>query len=412
METIFWLLSPQGLMEAVRTGFWFGLCVGFIAFIHEFGHFSIAKLCGVRVDEFSLGFGKLLWGRKVGETEYSLRLLPFIAYVRPAGMDPEEEYPPGEDPGERGFQAKGFWAKQAILVGGPLFNFLATMAILTGIFWCLGVPKTTIKVGGVLEGRPAMEAGILKGDVVTHMDGVMVEDRDAAIEYIAARNGKPIRFRLRRAGGESGSEPTSVELSVVPVAGPGEPARIGIQADVAILEEMGRATLPLGESIRRAGTTTAGYVIKIYSATVGIILQAMGRMEVPKEVSGPVRIVAVISKESKTGLENMLFFTAGLSLSIGVFNLLPVPALDGGRMLLLLVALLGTWAGRLFEREDLADGSLVARVEGYVNALGFLFLIGLMLAVTFKDVRELVAPAPPPSTAPATAPPPASPRSP
>lgn len=379
--------------------------IGSIAFIHELGHYLVAKLCGVRVDEFSLGIGRALWTRKWGETEYNLRVFPFAAYVRPAGMDPEEEFEAGQHPGERSFQAKGFWAKQAILFGGPLANFVGTMLLLVAIYWWIGIPPTNVLVKDVMKGGPAELAGIRAGDVLTHFDGVEIKDRDAAVAQIFASPERSIRMRVQRK--VEGREPSVFEVPVVPVLdGGGGRIRIVVGSNLLLGE---RVRMPFMESVAQASHQTWTFATTIYGMTVGLLARSFGRMEIPKEVGGPIKIISEVIETSRSGLENVLYMTAQLSLSIGVFNLLPFPALDGGRMLLLFILVLADGVAGLLRRPPVSESDTGRRIEEGLHVAGFLFLILLMVAVSWKDLREKIwsdAPGPvPPAPAVPTGPP-------
>jgi regulator of sigma E protease len=388
------------LVIALRTVVSFAFVIGFIATIHEFGHFIIAKLCGVRVDEFSLGVGKALMTRKYGDTEYNLRWIPILAYVRPAGMDPEEEFEPGNEPGERSFQAKNFWAKQAILLGGSLFNFLGAMGIITGVLFFRGTPVSTIRVGSVIDGSPAQAAGVMDGDIFLRFDSQPdISDYNAGVAYINAHPGVPVQVHLARPRTaevtvEEGflQNEKAVELLTLPVTprdnGSGR-GLMGIRVEAFYLPGRAPIRVPFGTALERGVGRTMTGIRLVFSGMVNLITRSIGKMEVPKEVGGPVQIIHIISKESKYGVQNLLFLTAQLSVSIGVFNLLPVPALDGGRMLLLLIATLAGWVAEKLGRESPEQSLLLNRMEEWLHVLGFLFLISVMILVTWKDVREI-----------------------
>lgn len=400
------------LTGGLRTVAAFGFVIGFIATIHEFGHYIIAKLCGVRVDEFSLGVGRALWTRKIGDTEYNLRWIPVLAYVRPAGMDPEEEFEPGNEPGERSFQAKSFWAKQAILLGGSLFNFLGAIGIITGVLWLRGTPVSTIRVGGVLDGRPAQLAGIREGDIFLRFDEeTEIVDTNRGVDYIAARPGKTIQIHLARPRGKEVvadegllqdlERVEHLTLAVTPEDNGTGRGLIGIRVQSFYLPGRDPIPVPFGPALERAGRRTMQGVVQIFSGMLNLIYRSVGSLEVPKEVGGPVQIIHIISKESKYGIQNVLFLTASLSVSIGVFNLLPIPALDGGRMLLLLIATLAAWVAEKTGRESPEQTLLLNRMEEWLHVLGFLFLIAIMILVTWKDVGEIIwGSSPPPTSVP------------
>lgn len=405
-----WLLEivTMGLRGAVS----FGFAIGFIATIHEFGHYIIAVMCGVRVDEFSLGVGPALLTRRVGDTEYNLRAIPILAYVRPAGMDPEEEFEEGEDPGERSFQAKGFFAKQAILLGGSLFNFLGTLLIFTGILFFHGQDASTIRVNAVVDKSPAHAGGVLTGDVFLEFDGNPISNTNDAIDYIGARAGQTLQIRLARPTRKKltqdfHSDPAQheiVTLEVVPEDN-GAGGKIGVGVDAWLLNERPPTKMPFGAALSMAKDQTLRHIEQVFVGTLGMFKSALQKFTVPKGVGGPLQIAHVITKQSAFGIQRILILTASLSVSIGVFNLLPFPGLDGGRMFFLVLGPMIAALCRLFGRSAEDSQALVQAVEEWAHIIGILMLLGLMVLVTFKDAFQIFSPDPPPppaATAPAT----------
>lgn len=395
MEAIF-AKAWQIVLQAVSVC----LVIGFVATIHEFGHYLIARLCGVRVDEFSLGAGPILVTKTVGDTTYNLRAIPILAFVRPAGMDPEEEFTPENDPGERSYEAKGFWAKQAILIGGSLFNFLGAIFLVTSSLVFLGRQATTIKIGGVSEESPAAKAGLRAGDVFTHFDGEEIEDQLSAIRYINNRAGKAIQVRLRRPRAEA-PDPgwfqaqesfESLEIPVIPQASESDgKGRMGIAVQAFPLDEKPRVSVPPLEALKSSCSNTVSGVRQLFSMMLGLFKKIFGSLEVPKEVGGPVQIIHMISKQTHHGIEHLIYITAQISISIGVFNLMPIPGLDGGRMLLLVVATFAMYLAPLMGRKPDEVEEQVTNAFEWVNLIGILFLLGMIVTVTFKDVSRIVS---------------------
>jgi len=368
---------------------YFVAVISIIAAIHELGHFVLCKIVGVRVDEFSLGCGKLLYARKWGETEYALRAIPFAAFVRPAGMSEDE--PPEEgyvDPGERGFNRKSSPAKHSILFGGPVANFVGTVIFLTILYAWIGERQTTIEVAKVGEGSPAQRAGIVPGDVILAIGEMnpIKNDRKAVL-YIRKHPGQELKLRLRR-----GQEEKS--LVVVPDGRNGE-GQIGIFLKPFKLSEK-PTPMSLSDAYGLAMDETAGYVSYAYMQALGMLKGAFTKREIPQEIGGPVSIVSTVGSVVKKGLdmEDLLYLLAMLSMAIGVFNLLPVPGLDGGRIFVLLVRDFLDLGYTLIFWKRPSQTVFSHRLEDLTNLLGVFFLIGLLVIVTFKDIRDLVSPQP------------------
>ena len=383
------LSIPVQAWYIVLTAVYFLVVITIIATIHEFGHYIICKILGVRVDEFSIGFGKLLFGRKWGETEYNLRAWPIAAYVRPAGMDPSEEEQEGYiPPGERSFNRKNSLVKYLILLGGSMFNLISTVFFLTALFMLVGDSDTTVLVKDVAANGPAYTAGIRAEDTFVTMDGEKVRDADAAIRSIKARPGQKIALIVHRADATPGGK--DLPIVIVPESDDGQ-GRIGISYTGKSDENTFRQ-LAFWPALMKAREKTWEYVQLSYSAALKMFSRSVTKREVPKDVGGPVSILGAVFAKVKKGmtLQGLLEILAMLSLAIGVFNLLPIPALDGGRILVLfvrdaidLVYLLIFW-----RHPD--ESIFTHRMEELVHLVGICALLFLLLLVTVKDVRELI----------------------
>lgn len=378
------------LWTAALTAVYFLVVITMIATIHEFGHYIVCKILGVRVDEFSIGFGKLLFGRKWGETEYNLRAWPIAAYVRPAGMDPSEEEMDGYvDPGERSFNKKNSLVKYAILLGGSAFNIISTMVFLAMLFMYVGEGDTAVYVKDVAPNGPAYNAGIRSEDLIVGMDGEPIKDADHAIRSIKARPGKPIPVTVKRTDPATKAE-SNVELVLTPESDDGQ-GRIGITYTAKVDEKTFRQ-LALYPALQKAREKTWEYVQISYTTALKMFTKSFGKREIPKDVGGPVSIVGAVGSKVKQGMtiQGFLEILAMLSLAIGVFNLLPIPALDGGRILVLFVRDVIDLAYMLVFWKEPDESLFSHKMEELLHFVGICLLLLLLLVITYKDIKVLI----------------------
>jgi len=367
-----------------------------IATVHEFDNYLASRLVGVRVDEFSVGFGSpKLWGRRIGETDYSLRPIPLGAYVKPAGMDSEEVYEPGNDPGERSFSRKGLLAKLLILFAGPVANILLTMVIMSGLFWVVGDRPTTIEVDKILRDEPAALAGIRPGDVLLAVNGLVIKDYIEGIDIIGRNPGRPIAIKIRRAYDGGGPDPVyrEFDITATPKANEDGVGKLGMTVKPFVIEKS-FTPLPFDRACRKGFEQTLGYVAKMYEMTLLMFHRAFRKMEVPEQIGGPFKIAQTIKEAvgEELALADLLSLIAWLSMSIGVFNLLPIPALDGGRILVLLVGWV-LWLGHVVLRRPVPrEGVISPRFEEAIHVFGFIALILLLVVVSWKDLKDIFAP--------------------
>ncbi len=314
---------------------------------HEFGHYASAKLLGVRVNEYSIGMGPLLWQKTKGETEYSIRALPIGGYCRIEGED-------GDSDDERSFGRKPWWAKVIILAAGAFMNFLLCIVLLAGIFWYSGAYSTTL--AAVSDGFPAQEAGIRAGDTITAIDGVPYDDWMAVVDAIDASGGKPMTFTVERDG-------ATYEYTISAVQTEGR-WLMGITCK--LVHSPFKA---VGQSLRTTKSTMA--------AMGAFFRQLFTGKASSDDVVGVVGIVSMIGDQAKYGIVNVIYLMAVISLNLGMVNLLPLPALDGGRILFVFI--------RLITRDKIGD-----RAEGITHAVGMILLLALMVFLIFKDVNRFI----------------------
>lgn len=331
---------------------------GLLILAHELGHFVAAKLSGIAVPEFAVGFGPRLGGVKVRETTYNLRLFPVGGFVRMAGTHPDELDAPD------GFARRPVIYRLGVVLAGPLMNFVLAVLAFFVIFAVVGVfvPVGTA-VSEVVPGSPAEAAGLRAGDTVLAVDGRPLAAWAELVGYVQERPGKEVKLRVQRDGAVH-------DLVLVPVASPdrGGKGFIGV-APLTRLQRLG-----VVESIRMAFTQLVG-LIMFWGRSIGLILFRQH----PLEVAGPVGITQLISEASKLGLANLLYFTGVLSANVGLLNLLPIPALDGSRLAFL------AWEGVRGKPVD-------PNKENFIHFIGLMVLFLLIIMVTYRDLLRLVTP--------------------
>ena len=321
---------------------------GLLVLVHELGHFRVAKLTGMRVDEFAIGFGPKLWSRKYGETLYAIRAVPLGGFNRIAGMDYEiiermgneaEEkaddggresgwrryipsvnrenvvmVPDDEGAGERAYFRRPIWARMLMVLAGSFMNFNLPLFIFFGIFYFSGVatPSPEPVIGAVMAEKPAAMAGLMKGDRILTIDGSEVTKWDDISRSIQGAEGKPFKLTYQRDG-----EVRSTTL--IPEEEPdSKRVIIGITSSADIHQP----------GILEAAGLAAQKVFFVLMAMVGALIQLMLGSVGAEALSGPVGIVQMTGEVANQGILPLLNFAAFLSLNLGLINLLPVPALD------------------------------------------------------------------------------------
>jgi len=300
--------------------------LGLLIVFHEFGHFLFAKLSGVGVLTFSVGFGPKIWVKKVGETEYALSAFPLGGYVKMVGEDPDEQVSPADR--EKSFADKSLIKRIAIVVAGPGFNLLLAVLLLMVVFTFYGLPVMSTQVSGVEKGSPAEIAGIQKGDRILAIDGAQVKEWDELSSKIKGSGGKPLKIQIRR-----GSD--TVDISVRPTQKEGRTIlgerkddwMIGIGSQARI--EKGNPGLAGVRAVYQTYEYSKLTLLAFYKMILGDVS--------PRNIGGPILIAQMAGQQAQEGLGSFLAFLAVLSINLGVLNLLPVPVLDGGHLLFFLV---------------------------------------------------------------------------
>lgn len=340
---------------------WFVLILGSIVAIHEFGHFIFAKLANIYVYEFSIGMGKKIFGkkRKNGETEFCVRAIPLGGYVMIAGEDVEDE----KVSKDRQMCNKSFIQRFLVLFAGPFNNFLFAFLILLISAFIYGAVSTKPYIGEVVDGYPAQVAGLESGDLVLALDGEKIHDWDKALIKLQINGGEAVLFKVKKASGEV-REYTVNPMEVVDESGITS-YKFGIATKYE--KEYG-----FGKSISYAFNKTGSLFGSMFDTLKYLFTGKVGI----KQLSGPVGIYSIVDSQAKEGLEAILYLVAYLSINIGIINLLPFPAFDGGRILFLIIE-------KVFRRP------VSKKVENIIHSIGFMLIIALLIYVTFNDILRL-----------------------
>jgi regulator of sigma E protease len=416
--------------------------LGVLVFVHELGHFLVAKKSGMKVEEFSLGYPPKAVGIKVGETEYCLSWLPLGGYVKIAGMaDFGHEEAQGQ-PWE--FQSKPRWMQMSVMIAGPFMNFLLGFLLLFGVRLAAGEYEflNDTRIGEVQEASPLHSAGLLPGDRILSVGNLPITDWEDMSDAFLGHMGKSVAIAVERG---TTQEVLTVDLTNTPeslgigpymttevgATMPGMPAEtIGLQPGDVITSvagvpvtmwwemsreiskrpnesieitwirngtQMSAAITPDGqadgeETIGRIGINTASKrtpipvgkafvrsgeeTIRLSTAIFGFVKRLVVGQESSKQLAGPVGIFQMVGQSAERGFSHLMWFMAMLSINLGVLNLLPIPMLDGGHLLILSI-------------EAISRRDLSSRHKEILQQVGFVFLLFLIIYVTFNDIGRL-----------------------
>lgn len=329
--------------------------IGVLVFFHELGHFLAAKAANMYVQEFALGMGPALISVQRGETKYSLRVLPVGGFLRVAG---EEASAVGAAiPETRRYDKKTVLQRMIFVAGGSFMNFLLAALIFASIFMFVGVPSNQPVLGSVNEGWPAAQAGLQPGDRILRIGDAAIATWPDLQRAITESAGQPLVFVLRR--GEQ-------EMSVL----------VTPQRD----EATNRLLVGVSPKNERFDPLTAVFLgVREMAGLTAEILSVIGRMltgRLPAEGAGPIGMVVMVGEVARTGIANLLSFAAIISIQLGLFNLLPIPALDGSKLVFLAL-------------ERLRGKPVDPEKENMIHLIGFVLLMVLIVLVTFGDLRRL-----------------------
>ncbi len=327
------------------------LLFGVIVLIHEFGHFIFAKKNGITVHEFALGMGPKLFGKEVNGTMYSVRILPIGGFCAMEGED-EDSDKPGS------FGTKSILQRASVIFAGPFFNLVLAVLFLIPVFIYIGSPTTTIDE--VVENSPAQIATLQSGDIIKKIDGKEITSWQDFTNEIISSQGKELNLVVERDNKE-------LNLSITPEKSEDGSYKVGVTSlrDKNIIN-----------AIKESFVTTGQMIVQMVT-----FLKQMITGTIPggfsNSVAGPVVIISIVSDAAKTGIINLLYLGSVISLNLGIINLVPFPALDGGRLFLLLI-------------EALRGGKKInPDKEAMINMIGFCALMAFMVFITYSDITKL-----------------------
>ena len=333
-----------------------------IVAVHEFGHFIFAKLSNIYVYEFSIGMGKKIFGkkRKDGETEFCLRAVPLGGYVMIAGEDVEDD----KIPKDRQMCNKGFFSRFLVLFAGAFNNFVFAFLILFVSALIYGAVSLKPYIGDVAVDYPAYSVGLSKGDLVLSIDGEKISNWDKGLIKLQTTDGDAVLFKVQKVDG------SIREYEVKPVLVKDESGNESYKFGIATQSEKEYGFL---KSLSYAWNKTISLFGSMWDTLKYLFTGKVG----VNQLSGPVGIYSIVDSQAEQGLEALLYLVAYLSINVGIINLLPFPAFDGGRILFLLI-------------EKIFRKPVSKKVENIIHSIGFMLIIGLLIFVTFNDILRLI----------------------
>lgn len=327
---------------------------GVLVTVHEFGHFITAKLTGMRVDEFAIGFGPKIYQRKEGDTLYSLRAIPLGGYNKIAGMDPDDPVEPDS------FKSKSIPARMLVILAGALMNFILPVILFAGIFMAEGMDKPVNEpvLGIVVEEKAAYNAGLKPGDRILTINGVEMKTWNDVVSTLQANGEKEVLLTAQR-GSVTSSYTMMPEYN----------------------KELGRPLIGISPKFEKVQpgffeSFKLGFDYTKYIITAMLDgLQKIVTGRAPAEVAGPIGVAQMAGQVAEQGILPLISFVAFLSINLGVINLLPLPALDGGHVVLLVL-------------EGLRGKPLGKKAMTNIQTVGIALILALTIFSTFKDITR------------------------
>ena len=331
--------------------------LGILIMVHELGHYVAGRLLKFEIFEFAIGMGPKLFTKNKKGIKYSLRAIPFGGYV---AFDNEESI----EKGELKFHKNPIWKRILVILAGPFMNLLTAYVLVVILLAAVGVPYETIPVvASVDAGTPAYEAGLLAGDEFVSADGYLIEGEYDNLSSVLSQNqGEAIDFLVLRDGG-------NVDITITPVYVKDQDRYM-----IGILLDTSKQTLPLGQSLKEGFS----YSISLIKELLSFLFRLVTRGEGINDVAGPVGSIGIIANSAQTqDFSYFLTLVAFISMNLGVFNLLPVPPLDGSKLI-------------LFGVEAVRRKPLSVEKEGMIQMIGFALFIVLAIVLTYKDIVRMV----------------------
>lgn len=349
----------------------FLLVLSVLVLVHEFGHFIMARRAGILVEEFGFGLPPRLFGKKIGETIYSINWLPFGGFVRLHGEMDEE----GITIKKRAFLYKSKLVRTSVIVAGVIMNFILALVAFSVVYSFSGIPRDThqVKIVDVSADSPAQTAGVLVGDIVTKVNKTDVTNVDSFISLVNDQKGRQGTFEIQR---DINGQKSVVDLKMTPRENPPQDqGALGVTITTTEIyfppiwqRPFYGAYYGFKEAMFWGWTILAG----LWS-----IITEIFHGQTPQGVSGPVGIFAVTTEAARSGLMTLINFVGILSVNLAILNILPFPALDGGRLLFIGI-------------EAVTGRRVTPKIEATIHTVGMIILLALLLVITIGDVRRLV----------------------
>lgn len=345
----------------------FVFVLGTAILFHELGHFAIAKMSGIRVFVFSIGFGPKIAGTSWKGTEYKLSLLPFGGYVKMAGEGPQDEAEHDdrslkisqEVPKDQRFDKKPFLTKSAVVMSGPLMNVVLAILLLMIIFSFSGIATITNTIAEVVPDKPAAQFGLQRGDQIIAINSLKINNAEEISQIINSSRNNPISLTVLR------NNETN-EIEIIPEYDEEyDRAMIGITLEISLKK------LSFFQSFKKSLQTT-GEIIQLIIK--GFLEMFTGK--IPVELAGPLGIAQMAGEAAQFGFINLLFFTSVINVFLGVMNLIPIPILDGGQVL-------------LFAIEKIRNKPLSPEYIKILYLVGLSFIVMVFLFATYQDILRI-----------------------
>ncbi|MGA1862405.1 RIP metalloprotease RseP [Deferribacter thermophilus] len=344
------------------------LVFGVLIFIHELGHFVFAKIFGVKVIRFSIGFGPVIFSKKLGETEYALSLIPLGGYVKMYGENPDEEEEVVEEK-DKAFMNKPVFKRFLIVFAGPAFNYLLAVLVFALIF-TFGVEKLLPIVGEIKDGMPAQIAGLKPGDKIVEIDGEKVRFWEDIGKKIKPKAEQTVEIKVEREG-------KVIILKLTPKAERiknifGEDQKVGL---IGIMPKESYVKVKYGliEAINLGFEKT----YEITKLTILGIIKIFQKVIPADNIGGPIMIIQMASETAKAGFSSLLAFMAVISINLAILNLLPIPVLDGGHLLFYLI-------------EMIIRRPVSLKIRMAAQYVGLALLISLMFFAFYNDIMRII----------------------
>ncbi|MDD3334879.1 MAG: M50 family metallopeptidase [Eubacteriales bacterium] len=337
--------------------------LGILIMVHEFGHFAVTRLCGIAVKEFSIGFGPKIWQRisKKTGTAFSIRPIPLGGYCMFYG-DTDDD-PKGESKDDpRNYNKAAVWKRMLSVAAGPLMNFVLAFAVAIWLMAAYGMVAVTPQISDVESGMPAETAGLRAGDVFLSVNGQEVADQSVQFvsEAIGSGAGETVEVTVNRDGEQK-------TFTIIPTYDSGlERYRLGVTITGAQPMPSSMVVPAAWEACKQASVAIVGALGKLVTTGEGL-----------DQTAGPVGVVQLVAEETRQGgLEIYLSLIVMISINLGLMNLIPIPGLDGSRLVFMLL-------------EALRGRPVSQRIESSIHLCGYVLLFGLMIFFTFKDVLRI-----------------------